>query len=127
MAKSDSGSNQRPSMFDRLTQEAIGDRRPLGSPDDPARERWPELWRWLSTTDLPGNRVKEPATILIRLADGGASATVSDRAYGVSVDASCPSLADILDALEQALTRSDTVVRRNHQRDPKVRKRKSNS
>jgi hypothetical protein len=112
-------------MFERLTQEAIGDRRPLGCPDDPAKERWPELWKWLSTTDLPGNRVKEPATILIRLADGGTSATVSDRAYGVSIDASTPHLADILDALEAAIANPSTVVRRNHQKDPKVRKRKS--
>jgi len=113
------------SMFERLTLEAMGDRRPLGHPDDPAQERWPELWRWLSVTDLPGNRAKEPATILIRLADGGASATISDRALGYSIDASSGTLNELLDALETALKDPKTVIRRNHSKDPKIRKRKT--
>lgn len=116
---------RRQSFLDRAIEQAIGDNVQLGRQDDPARELYPELWAWLSTTEVPGNRVKEPATLTIRLGPEGALVSLNDRALGYSVDVACQNLQDALPTLEKALTSDSTLVRRNTSRDPKVRKRKS--
>lgn len=113
-----------PSIFERAFEEAIGDLKPLGAADDPAREAWPELWRWLTQVMMPGNRYKEPATLILRVGPEGVSATLNDRALGYAIDAQCLHLADIFDAVEHAC-KTPTAARRSHNKDPRVRKRKN--
>lgn len=115
---------RRLSLFERAQQEALGKSIPLGRQDDPARTLYPELWRWMTTTDVEGNRLKEPATIILRITPEGWSATLNDRAFGYAWDANSESLETIFRQLEIELL-DPTKARKSHNRDPKTRKRKT--
>jgi hypothetical protein len=119
--------NGRPSPMDRLIQQAIGADRSLGREDDPARKKYPQLWLWLSTIYAGRDHVKQPATITIRLGPEGALATLTDRDLAVSMDVSVPHLADVLAALEAALSQAAPPIRSWGKSEPKLRRRKSSS
>lgn len=118
---------KRVSFLDRAIQSAIGDNRVLGREDDPAREKYPELWRWMTQTDCPGNRVKQPATLMVRVGPEGILVSLNDRDLGYAVDVCCPHLTMILESLERALTSDNLAIRNNPKRDPNLRKRKNQS
>ena len=98
------------SPLDRLLQRAAGNGVLLGSADDPARKTAPNVWEWLSRVDC-GEYLKEPARLTIQLVPGGVQASLSDSSLKVTVDASCASLAEVLAALEEALTRANPTIR----------------
>lgn len=112
------------SAFDRAVQSAIGDDRPLGNPADPARERYPELWRWLSTVYVGKDRLKQPATLTIRLGPGGVLASLTDRDLCITVEVSVPELADTLAQVEAQLTAGNPVIRSWGNKEPQLRKRR---
>lgn len=112
-------------FLDRLIQQTIADKRSLGKEDDPARERWPNLWEWLTKTTAGSNHVKDPATLTIRVGPEGALASLNDRSLGYALDVACPHLVDVLDAVERELASPDPAIRVLGKGEPKVRKRKS--
>lgn len=118
-------SNNRPSALDRLTQEAMGQGKVLGSQDDPARERTPELWAWLSTVYIGRDHIKQPATLSIRLGVGGVLVSLVDRDLCASIDATCGSLEGAFDAIEAALTSDTPALKSWGRREPHLRKRRA--
>lgn len=121
MAKSD----KRVSALDRLIQEAAGDGKVLGRDDDPAAKEFPDLWQWLATVYVGRDHIKQPSTITIRLGPGGVLASLVDRDLSVSVDATCPHLAGVFTALQQALTGDAPPVKSWGRREPHLRKRRN--
>lgn len=131
MAKRDSSDEPRPedngrpmSALDRQIQQALGEGKVLGNDDDPAREKLPALWDWLSRVYVGHGHVKQPAVVTIRLAHGGVMATVTDRDLCVSVDVATPYLTDILAAMDRALANPSTPLRTWGKKEPNLRKRK---
>jgi len=114
---------RRLSLFQRAQEEALGKSIPLGRQDDPARKLYPEMWHWLTQTDVEGNRLKEPASIILRITPEGWAITLNDRAFGYAWDANSEFLESVFANLEIALN-DPTRARKTHNKDPKVRKRK---
>jgi hypothetical protein len=112
------------SALDRMIAQAIGADRKLGLDDDPARQRWPTLWDWLTRIYVGRDNIKQPATITIRLGPDGALATLTDRDLGCSLDASSPTLEGLFQALEAALTADACPLRIWGKKEPTVRKRR---
>jgi hypothetical protein len=110
--------------FDRMTQVAVGKGIDLGAADDTARELFPELWKWLSTTEAGPDHLKDPARLTMKLVPGGCLVSLSDDAYGVSLDASSDTLANALTAIEQALRSPQPAFRQWNRDAVKVRKKK---
>jgi hypothetical protein len=118
---------KRVSFLDRAIQQAIGDERILGRQDDPAKAKFPELWKWLTQTECPGNRIKQPATLMIRMGPEGVLVSINDRDLGYAVDVCCTHLMEILEACERALTSDNPSIRTNPKKDPNLRKRRNQS
>jgi hypothetical protein len=115
------------SALERLVQEAMGEGKSFGNGDDPAKGKWPELWRWLSTCYIGRDHVKQPATLSIRLGPEGVLVSLFDRDLAVSIDVTAGSLEDSFQALENALTGPHPPVKSFGRREPRVRKRRPSS
>jgi len=74
------------SALDRAIQQAMGDNRVFGLPDDPARERYPEIWSWLTKVEDEDGHLFQPASISIVLGPEGVSST------SPTVTSPCPPL-----------------------------------
>lgn len=122
MAKKDE--QVRISPLDRAIQQAMGEGRVVGNADDPAKERWPELWRWLTTIYIGRDEMKQPPSITIKAAPGGVVISLTDRDLGISVDAFVGHLEDAIDALEQALNSDTPTIRAWSNKEPSLRKRR---
>lgn len=109
--------------FDKMTQVAIGKGARLGSHEDPAQKAYPELWRWLATTEAGPDHLKDPSRLSLKLVPGGVLVSLSDDAYGVSLDASCDMLGSALAAIEQALQSPQPAFRSWSRAEVKVRKK----
>lgn len=118
-------SDKKLSALDRLIQEAMGAGKTFGREDDPARKKYPEVWRWLSTCYLGRDHIKQPATLSIRLGPEGVLASLVDRDLAVSVEVTCAGLGDVLAALETALTGPNPPVRSYGRKEPHLRRRKA--
>ena len=121
------GEERPPTRMERLIAQAIGADRSLGRDDDPARKKYPQLWEWLSVIYAGKDHVKQPAVITIRLGPEGVLATLTDRDLAVSLDAACPFLGGVLEALEAQLTQAAPPIRTWGRKEPQVRKRKRSS
>lgn len=111
------------SHLDRVIQQAMGEGRVVGCDDDPAKERWPALWEWLTKIYVGRDDMKQPPSLSIRAAPGGIAISLTDRDLGVTVDAACAHLGDALDALEHALQNPNPSMRAWTNKEPKLRKR----
>lgn len=111
------------SHLDKVIQQAMGEGREVGAADDPARERWPQLWEWLTRIYVGRDDMKQPATITIACAPGGVSVRLSDRDLGVSVETATAHLEDALDSLEVALNNPNPSIKAWGNKEPKLRKR----
>ena len=112
------------SAFERMTAVAVGKGARLGSGDDPAAQEYPELWKWLSTVEAGPDHLKDPSRLSLRLVPGGVLVSLSDDAYGVSLDASTDTLSQALRAIEQALQSPSPAFRQWSRSEVKVRKKK---
>ena len=121
MAKKEQG--ERVSHLDKVIQQAMGEGREVGCADDPARERWPALWEWLTRIYVGRDDMKQPASITINAAPGGIMIRISDRDLGVSVSAATAHLGDALDAIEAALGSDTPAITSWGNKEPKLRKR----
>jgi len=118
-------SEKKLSALDRAIQQAMGDGRKVGRDDDTARERWPNLWEWLSRIYIGDDRMMQPASLSIVLGPEGTIASVSNRDLQTRVVVSTPFLADALDALEAELSKDTPNIQSWGKTEPKLRKRKS--
>jgi len=113
------------SALDRAVQTAIGDGRVVGADDDPAKEKYPALWDWLSRIYIGLDRVRTPATLTIQLGPSGVLISLADRDLGVSCGAVCEHLDNALPAMEAALTATVPPLRSWGKKEPRLRKRNS--
>ncbi len=122
----DEGATKRPlSAVDRAIAQTIGDGRAVGADDDPSTSAHPQLWGFLSTIYVGRDHIKTPASFTVKLGPGGVVVTLTDRDLRIGVDVGCQHLADILDALEQALTNPKTTFKSWGKGEPMLRKRRS--
>jgi len=120
----DIGANGRvPSALDKAVMSAMGQGRTVGADDDPARQKYPALWDWLSRIYIGIGHVRTPARVSITLGPSGVLVDVSDRDLGVSCGAACQHLDDALAALEAVLSLPDAPVRSWGKKEPRLRKR----
>lgn len=116
---------RRVSSMDKLIQQAMGEGRAVGAPDDPAASSYPELWEWLSRIYIGRDRLKTPAVMTVQLAPEGVLVRLTDRDLCVSVEAGCKYLADALPALEVLLQGPTPPIKSWGKKEPQLRKRKS--
>ncbi len=121
--KEEKDDGKRPSALDRAVQSAMGEGRTVGAEDDPAAQRYPILWDWLSRIYIGIGHVRQPATVTLALGPSGVLVSVSDRDLGVSCGATCLHLDDALAALEAALAADVPPIRSWGKKEPKLRKR----
>ncbi len=118
------------SKLDMMIQQATSGGTTLGREDDPAKERCPVIWEWLTRTECgvkDGYQiVKTPATIRITAAPEGWIITITDVDMAKSMDAVTGHLDGFLDALEAAITSAVSPIKRFGRKDPSPRRRKTN-
>jgi hypothetical protein len=103
----------------------MGECKEIGSADDPARERYPQLWSWLATIYVGRDQLKNPAYLTVRLGPGGVTASLIDRDLSVLVEVSAGNLDDVLPALESALASDRPPLKSWGKKEPHLRKRRS--
>jgi len=113
------------SAMDKVILTAMGEDRSVGKADDPAKEKWPQLWEWLSTIYVGRDRIKQPAVLTVQLGPDGVLARLTDRDLAVSVNVSCAHLGNVMDAIETVLNSPDIPVQSWGKREPKLRIRQS--
>jgi len=117
--------DKRPTVLQRAIEQAIGHEQSFGREDDPAAKKWPLLWQWLTTWEVGKNNVKTPPTITVRLGPDGVLASVNDRDLGKALDATCPHLGEVFQALEKMMASENPTIRNIGKGEPKIRKRKT--
>lgn len=115
------------SMLDKQILAIMTDGREVGNPDDPAKEKWPNLWSWMTRTDAGKDHVMQPASLSIRAVGGGIHVSVSSRDLATSVGVTVLYLVDALDALEKALGDPSTPTTSWGRKEPQLRKRRPKS
>lgn len=124
MAKpSDNGPDRRLSAFDRVLMQALGDGRKIGLDTDPAREKYPNLWRWLTQTEGGQDHILQPAVVSVQLGPEGTLVSMTHRDFKVTCSVACPHLEGCFDALESALSQANPPLR-VWGKDPQVRLKK---
>lgn len=106
---------------------AMGENKVMGHQDDPAANKYPNLWEWLSKVYVGRDKLKTPASLSIRLGPEGALATLTDRDLGYSVEATSPSLEGLFAAIEKQLSDNPAALKQWGKKESNLRKRKSGS
>lgn len=114
---------RRLSALDRVIQAAMGDSRTVGLADDPARDAYPEVWRWMSQTEGHRDTLMQPAVLTVQLGPEGVLVTMTHRDLKTTCSIACKYLADLLPAMEAALASPNPPLR-SWGKDPEVRLRK---
>jgi hypothetical protein len=112
------------SALDRAIQQAMGEGREVGCLDDPAKEKWPELWQWMTKMYTGRDYIIQPASLSIRAVSGGIAVSVSSRDLASSIATTTPHLVDALDAIERALSNPATPIAMWGRKEPQMRKRR---
>lgn len=121
------GTDRKMSSMERAVLHAMGENKTMGNQEDPAKERYPELWAWISTVHVGRDKLKTPASISVRLGPEGVLITLTDRDLAVSIDATCPTLDGVYAALESALASKNPAIKTWGKKEANLRKRKSSS
>ena len=121
-----SSNGKEPSALDRVIMQATGDGRSVGLPDDPARDKFPDLWEWLSTVNVRGDRIKTPARVSIALGPEGTLVQLVDRDLAVSINVACRYLEQSFEALQASLISGSVPIASWGKREPVLRKRRQN-
>jgi len=122
--KPDKGKKDRKlSAVERLIAKSIGDGRTLGRDDDPARDKYPDLWDFLTRWIVSSKEMKSPATLSIKAGPEGFVATISDRDMQLGLDVAIPHLGELLDRIEAAIGDPNTAWKNWGRKEPKFRKR----
>lgn len=99
------------SALDRAIQQAMGDNRVFGLADDPAREKWPNVWDWLTKVETEDGHVMQPASLTLVLGPEGVIVNLTHRDLTMGATISVPHLGDALDAMEGALASAHPPLR----------------
>jgi hypothetical protein len=118
------GADRRLSVLDRCILVALGDGRTVGQQDDPAVEKYPHVWEWLSKTQGGQNHVLQPAVLTIQLGPEGVLVSLTHRDLRVSCSVACPYLDDVLPTLQEALSQPHPPLRTWGKDDPVLRKKR---
>ncbi len=118
---------KRLSTVEKVILQAMGEDRTVGHPEDPAREKWPQLWEWLSMIYVGRDKMKAPALITIQLGPGGVIARLNDRDLAVSVTASFPHLEQLFDQFELLLNSPDIPIQVYGKKEPILKTRRQKS
>ncbi len=117
--------NEKPlSSMDRAILQAMGEGREVGCADDPAKDRWPTLWEWMTKIYAGREHMMQPATLTIRMVSGGVAVSCANRDLATSISATTPHLIDALDAIETALANPLTPMAQWGRKEPQLRKRR---
>lgn len=111
------------SFVDKLVQQAMGLGQRVGRESDPAKEKYPTLWDWLSTIYVGKDRIKQPPAITLTLAPDGVVVRVVDRDMARTVELVVPHLEDVFQEIEQNLNSLNPAIRVLGKKEPKLRKR----
>jgi len=112
------------SALDRAILQAIGEGISVGQDSDPAREKYPCLWEWLTRTRGGQDHVMQPAVVTLQLGPEGVLCTVMHRDLKRSVGAACLHLDDALASLEAVLSQPNPPIRSWGKEDAHLRKRR---
>jgi len=112
------------SALDRAVMQAMGEGRSVGQEDDPARQKYPQLWDWMSRCYQGKDYLRTPSSLSISLGPEGVMISVTDRDLCVTVAASCCHLDEALAAIEQALGSDNPPMKFWGKGEPHLRKRK---
>ncbi len=112
------------SALDRAIQQAMGEGREVGHADDPARERWPNLWAWLTQVEVGKDYIVQPASLSISMVVGGVQVSVSNRDLAISARATTRNLGDALDAIEAVCSDPSAIMSSWGRKEPTLRKRR---
>lgn len=110
--------------FQKAIEQALGEGRTFGAEGDPAREKYPRLWEWMTTAYLKGGYTKQPAILTVALGPEGVLVSLTDRDLCVRVETCCQSLLDALEAMEKVLCQDNPPIKNWGKREPHLRKRK---
>jgi len=112
------------SALDRAILQAIGEGIQVGHESDPAQQKYPNLWEWLTRTRGGQDHVMQPAVVSLQLGPEGCLVTVTHRDLKRSVGAACLHLDDALAALEAVLALPNPPIRSWGKEDAHLRKRR---
>lgn len=112
------------SALSKAIQTAIGQSKQLGLDTDPGREKYPNLWEWLTQTGEGTEYIYQPASITIQLGPEGIFASMTHRDLQVSCSVACENLDDALVALELALADPHPPIKSWGKSEPSLRKRR---
>jgi len=110
--------------LDRLIQGVQAEGRELGRHDDPARDKYPALWQWLTQSEAGRDYVKTPAKLTIVAGPEGFLASITDADLAVSMDCPSATMEGIYGALEASLTGGAPAIRSWGKKTASLRKRK---
>jgi len=114
----------RTSALSKAVQTAIGQQKNLGLPSDPGRDKYPNLWEWLTQTGEGTEYIYQPASISVQLGPEGVFVSMTHRDLQVSCSVSCEYLDDALVALELALSDPHPPIKAWGKSEPILRKRR---
>lgn len=120
MAKSE----KKPSALQRALEAAIGAGRTVGLESDPAREKWPALWEWLTATGEGTEFLMQGASISINLGPEGVFASITHRDMGVTCSIAVLHLHEVFEGLDAALASPNPPIRTWGKTEPMLRKRR---
>jgi hypothetical protein len=102
----------------------MGNGRALGSPEDPARQQFPQLWTWMSTVYVGRDSIKNPAYLNIRLGQDGVYVSLIDRDLCTTIEVHAGTLGEALPAIEAALSQPNPPIKSRGRKEPHLRKRR---
>lgn len=114
----------RVSFVHRLIEQTTGKGRSVGAEDDPARQKYPLLWEWLTTIYVGKDRVKAPATMSIALVPEGVLIRVNDRDLSTAVEVLSPTLDQCFELVEANLASPRPGLKLFGKKEPHIRQRK---
>lgn len=94
-------------------------------PDDPEfKRKYRYLWDWLTFTDLSEEKLKERATLIIKVAEGAWSVAITDPSMAASMAATGQTLDGVLERLDELLGDPDAPWVPSRKREAKLKDRK---
>jgi len=116
---------KRLSQVEQAAQIALGEGRLFGSQDDPAKDKWPNLWGWLTKAYVGGNYLKQPATVNVSASATGFVVRLTDRDLACSCTVAVTHLEQAFDSLEAQLSNGNVGWQHWGKKEPQLRKRKN--
>ncbi len=118
---------KRLSAVERIILQAIGDGKVLGLAEDPAREKFPALWEWLTRVYCGKDNIKQPAILTVLAVNGGWTFRVADRDLASAMTVTVKTLEEGFAALEQVVADPSSPIQSWGRKEANLRKRKTSN